>query len=85
MLAELDREESLFHGNDLLGVVDVGALGCGGGWDHGVPVWPVVHFAFGDSLAVLAITMIVHNGTDWTIDGYLLPVHAEAGELRIEV
>jgi len=48
-------------------------------------VWPVVDLSWGDAVAHLSVTVIVHYRAYRTVDWKFLPVDAETGELCIEV
>lgn len=85
MLPELYRMQTLLHGNDFLGVVEVAALLWLGWWDHGFPVRPVVDGTPGYFVPELSVAVVVHDGTDGPVYRQLLPVDAEARELGIEV
>ena len=77
--------QALLHGDDFLGVIIICAFGDFGGWDGGFAVGPVVDFTFCNGMQLLAIAVVVHDRADWTIDGKLLPVYAETGELGVEI
>jgi len=48
-------------------------------------IWPVVDLAFMDTVVECSVPVKVHDGTDGAIDGELLPVDSQTGDLRIEV
>ena len=85
VLGELGGVETLLPGDYLLRVVEVAPLFRRGGRDGGLAVRPVVYGAFCDGVAELAVAVVVHYWADRSVDGELLPVYTEAGELRVEV
>ena len=48
-------------------------------------VRPVVDGTLGNPVSHLHVALVVHDGADGTVDGQLLPVHAQPGDLSVEV
>ncbi|KAI9166472.1 LOW QUALITY PROTEIN: putative two component histidine kinase [Paramyrothecium foliicola] len=85
VLLELGAPGALLDALHLGGELDKTALGLGGRGLLLEAVGPVVHLALGDGVAALAVAVEVHDGADGLVDGQLLPVDAQTGQLSVEI
>ena len=85
MVFEFSRLETSLNACHLFWVVDISALGWLCRQGRLPTVWPVVGFVFSNRVTFLAVPVLIHDRTDRTIDGKLLPNDAESRKLGIEV